>query len=147
MRNIEPFSQRTPAGDQRPKISTPRLSALPDEDRRQIERYLEQPHVATRPFLGHVLRHKVSASQPEPDSVYDGVVTGSSRVTYSIDGGPARTGLLNHRARSDAGSGVIPVCSLLGAALIGMRVGQRAPFLREDGTIASLMVLDASPSA
>lgn len=71
-------------------------------------------------------------------------VTGGSRVVYSVDDGAAQTGLLIQRARSGAGSGVIPATSRLGATLIGMRVGQRAPLRCEDGAIMILSVLDVT---
>lgn len=123
-----------------------RAAPLPDEDHRQLKRYLQQPDIADRPLLGHVLRHKISATAQGGHDMSEEVVTGFTCVTYSVDGGPAQTGLLRHRARSGSDSGVIPVCSDLGATLIGMRVGQRAPLLREDGTIASLRVLAIAPT-
>ena len=41
--------------------------------------------------------------------------------------------------------GRLLVASLLGATLVGMRVHQRAPLLRDDGEITTVVVLDVSP--
>jgi transcription elongation GreA/GreB family factor len=75
-------------------------------------------------------------------------VAGGCRVAYSIGDGPERTGLLAHNARDAAtGIGVIPVLSLLGATLIGLRVGQTVPMLCEDGTVTRLTVLGVARPA
>ena len=47
-----------------------------------------------------------------------------------------------HVGNSGRQRGIIPVSSLLGATLIGMRIGQRAPLLCEDGSVKSLVVVD-----
>ncbi len=151
MHSTSPYRQITSKEHSGIKTAPRRAPALPDEDHRQLRQYLKQPGVVAQTFLKHVLRHKISATAQSCDEIRDDVVTGSSYVTYSVDGAPAQTGLLHHRPRrgSDCGldCGVIPVCSNLGAALIGMRVGQRAPLLREDGTITSLRVLKVAHSA
>jgi hypothetical protein len=41
--------------------------------------------------------------------------------------------------------GIISVASLIGATLIGMRKLQRAPLLRDDGEIETIVVLDVKP--
>lgn len=124
-----------------------RTFPLRDDDCQQLQRHLKQPDIAQRPFLDHVLRHKITASRPTRGEVPKDVVTGASCVSYALDGGPAQIGFLSHRATNGAHSGVIPVCSLLGATLIGMRVGERAPLLHEDGAISSLTVLSVAPTA
>jgi len=119
-------------------------SILPDADHRQLQRHLDLCDDAQNPaspLLAYVLQHKIMATKPVGNVHANDLVTGGCRVVYSIDDGPSQTGLLVHRARSGLASGVIPVCSLLGATLIGMRVGQRAPLLREDKTIATVSVL------
>ncbi len=146
MHSTDPNRLTTSDGYSGVKTAPMRAAALPDEDRRLLKQLLQQPDIADRPFLGHVLRHKISATVQGDRDMCNEVVTGSTCVTYSVDGGPAQTGLLHHRARTISDTGVIPVCSNLGATLIGMQVGQRAPLLREDGTIASLRVLDVEPA-
>ncbi|WP_417808573.1 hypothetical protein [Thioclava sp.] len=119
-------------------------SILPDADHRQLQRHLELCDAARQPastLLAYVLQHKIMATKPVGNIHASDLVTGGCRVIYSVDDGPIQTGLLAHRARTGQASGVIPVCSLLGATLIGMRVGQRAPLLREDKTIGTISVL------
>ncbi|MCF3595896.1 hypothetical protein LZG00_18075 [Rhodobacteraceae bacterium LMO-12] len=117
------------------------LAIVSDADRRQLEGHLRNCEAVRPPFLSRVLERKIRASASSGGEPDDDVVRGGSQVTYSIAGGPQQCGLLVHRARLEAAGGIIPVASLLGATLIGMRVGQRAPLLCEDGAIVSLMVL------
>lgn len=139
-------------GHPEPPVSrTHGTPVLADADRRQLLRHLAWCEAAERdasPYLGHVLRHRIAASSPcgmEPPA---DAVAGGCRVAYSIGDGPARTGLLAHNARDAAtGIGVIPVLSLLGATLIGLRVGQTVPMLCEDGTVTRLTVLGVARPA
>jgi len=129
-------------------MTSPREAAkLPAADRQELRHHLETcetaSHVA-RPFLAHLLRHKLTSPEKLGSAAPNDVVVGGCCVSYSIDGGQGRTGLLLHRARKGSGSGVIPVSSLLGATLIGMRVGIRAPLLCDNGTIVALTVLKVS---
>lgn len=130
------------------RAALPVRSMLPDKDRRHLGSYLARCDVAKRPFLAHVLRLKHDAPPVMSGDLPGDVVIGGSQVTYKIGDGPAQRGLLSHRVRSGArigdGTGVIAVKSLLGATLIGMRVGQRAPLLRDDGTIVSVSVLETA---
>lgn len=126
-----------------------RPAVLADADRWQLMRHLAWCDAARpSPCLGHVLRHRLAASRPCGAEPPADAVTGGCRVTYAIGGGPARSGLVTHGAgRAAAESGVIPVPSLLAATLIGLRVGQSAPVLHEDGTIARLTVLGVARPA
>lgn len=114
---------------------------LPADDIAQLNQHLARAEADGAVFLAHVLRHRIDGVRPMPDGLPRDIVTGGCRVRYTIDCGPAQTGLLSHRARADASSGVIPVASLLGATLIGMRTGQRAPLLCPDGATCILTVL------
>lgn len=142
MSNIDPHRLTNIDTHNGLKTGNFRVFSLADDDCQQLQRYLTQPDVKKRTFLDHVLRHKVRASQPLAGAAPKDVVTGTSCVRYMINGGPTQIGLMRHWARRGARGGVVPVCSLLGAALIGMRIGDRAPQLDEDGTIGSLAVLD-----
>ena len=127
-----------------PKTQPRKWAILPEDDHRQLQRHLElceRTRQPAWPLLAHVLHHKIMTTEPVRNTQAHDLVTGGCRVIYSVDGGPFQTGLLAHRARSGVGSGVIPVSSLLGATMIGMRVGQRAPLLRDDGTIGTIAVL------
>ncbi|TNF19759.1 MAG: hypothetical protein EP318_13530 [Rhodobacteraceae bacterium] len=128
----------------RPRVRVP----LPVADHQQLQRHLEHCEQVTDPvsnLLAYVLRDKIMMTEPVGNLHARDLVTGGSCVTYSINRGEGQTGLLAHRARSGSGISVIPVASLLGATLIGMRVGQRSPLLCEDGTILSVSVLDVTP--
>ena len=95
-------------------------------------------------MLAHVLHHKIMTAEPVPTVRVNDMVTDGCRVTYSVDDGPPQIGLLAHRARSGLDNGVIPVFSLMGATLIGMRIGQRAPLPSVDGTVYTVTVLDVA---
>ena len=124
---------------------------LPEADHQQLLLHLEVCEKNRGPswtLLAYVLQNKLVNCEPVGTSVDRDIVTGGSFVTYSVGGGAATSGLLVHRARPGLlQSGVVPVASLLGATLIGMRTGQRAPLLCEDGSVKSLLVLDTVPPA
>lgn len=120
--------------------------ALTVDDRIGIERLLR--HGATRhapnpTILDGLLRHKLRAARGAPDPAPSTLVVAGSRVTYMISGEGARTGTLTMPAMP--GPGRILVASLLGATLIGMRVLQKSPLLREDGGIETVVVLKVVP--
>lgn len=122
---------------------------LPKADYEKLQGHLDDCDCAMRPsskLLAYVLANKLMNTRAIDQLNDSNVIVGGSCATYAIDGKPSQSGLLVHRARSGLHSGVIPVASLLGATLIGMRVGQRAPLLFEDGTIGRLSVLDVSSS-
>ena len=131
-----------------PRARPRRRSILPEADHQQLQRHLdlcEGVQYSARGLLGYVLRNKIMTTEPVANLHARDLVTGGCCVSYSVDGGPVQSGLLVHRARSGSGSGVIPVSSLLGATLIGMRIGQRAALLCEDGAILSVTVLEVAP--
>lgn len=135
-----------PVASHRAQSATSRRkhALLPDADRQQLMRYLaccEAARQPSAPFLGPVLHRKIETSFPCGAVPPADTVTGGCRVTYSIGSGPAQTGLLTHTARKAVmGSGIIPVRSLLGATLIGLRIGHTVPMLCEDGTVVRLTV-------
>lgn len=145
MSNIDAFRMTGFAPQRRLNTGTVRTFSLAEEDCQQLQRHLNHADVTQLSFLDHVLRRKVKASQPLEGAAPEDVVTGSSCVRYVINGGSAQTGLMRHWARRGSRGAVIPVRSLLGAALIGMRIGERAPLLNEDGSSSSLTVLDIIP--
>ncbi|MCB2140285.1 MAG: hypothetical protein KDE17_14695 [Rhodobacteraceae bacterium] len=128
-----------------------RYAPLTVMDRQTLLRHLAWCEAALQPsspFLGPVIRYKIETSLPSGEEPPADAVTGGCRVTYSIDGGQAQTGLVTQNARiAVKDSGVIPVPSLLGATLIGLRVGQCAPMLCEDGTVVRLKVLGVAHPA
>ena len=144
MSSIRPTRPSRPETPPDPKTRSCTGSILPEADYRHLRHHLNQCENTGKPaspFLSQVILRKLATREPSPDADTRDLVTGGCHVVYSVDRKPAATGLLVHRARSGGASGVIPVSSLLGATLIGMRVGQRAPLLREDGTIGAVSVL------
>lgn len=144
MTSISQTHLRRPETRQGPKVLGPESSALPETDHQQLRRHLDQCETTRRPgwaLLANVLRHKAMKTQPVRDLHDSDLATGGSHVTFCVDNGHQQTGLLSHQARTGLASGVIPVSSLLGATLIGMRVGQRAPLLFDDGSIGTVTVL------
>lgn len=123
-----------------PRPAQLRSALIGAPDRRHVTRLLRSGDVGAQSMVAHVLRRKIAAARACNGLLPGNVVTGRSSVTYAVDGGPARTVLLTHEAQGGADD-IVAVASLLGATLIGMRAGERAPLLREDGTIASLTVL------
>ncbi|AHC99559.1 hypothetical protein METH_01505 [Leisingera methylohalidivorans DSM 14336] len=91
-------------------------------------------------MLSYVLANKLMNARLIAEVHCSDLAVGGSHVTYAVDGEAPQTGLLLHRAGPEPIRGVIPVASLLGATLIGMRVGQRAPLLCENGSISKLIV-------
>lgn len=119
---------------------------LTRNDRLGIERLLRQgelSHTAYPIILTGFLRHKLRTAGAAPDPVPNTLVTAGCHVTYMISDGGSKSGILTFDPMP--GAGCIPVPSLLGATMIGMRRGQKAPLLREDGSVVSLVILDSVP--
>lgn len=122
---------------------------LPTADYQKLQEHLELCECAMRPssrLLAYVLANKLMNTRPSDDVYYTDSIVGGSCVTYIIDGKEPQSGLLAHRSGAGLPGGIIPVASLLGATLIGMRLGQRAPLLFEDGSIGRLFVKDVKSS-
>ena len=124
---------------------------LPEADHQHLLQHLEMCEKNRGPswtLLAYVLQNKLVNCEPVNTPVDRNIVIGGSLVTYSVGNSDPTTGLLVHRARPGIQQGgVIPVASLLGATLIGMRTDQRAPLLCEDGSVKSLVVLETVPPA
>ncbi|MFG6621031.1 hypothetical protein ACGYK3_16085 [Sulfitobacter sp. 1A05707] len=86
------------------------------------------------------LRHKLRMARPAPEPTPANLVVAGRLVSFIANGGKARSGMLTLVSGDDAGS--IPVTSFLGATMLGMQKLQKAPLLREDGWIDTLVVLD-----
>ncbi|WP_156317638.1 hypothetical protein [Cypionkella psychrotolerans] len=126
-------------------------SVLPDTDHEQLQRHLEACEREKAPFwtlLAYVLHNKIANIETITTPVEQDIVTSGCRVSYSVNGGSVQSGLLVHKEKhGDQLQRVIAVPSLLGATLIGMRIGQRAPLLCEGGAILSIVVVDVEPAA
>ncbi len=116
------------------------------EDRAGIERLLRfhaGRHAPNPPLLNGLLRHTLRISRGVPEPALPELVMAGRHVSYMISGEGSRSGVLTMSSAPIPGH--ILVASLLGATLIGMRKLQKAPLLREDGQIDTLVVLDVSP--
>jgi hypothetical protein len=123
----------------------PRVTAhLTDLDRRALEAHLHRSAVArdADPLLAGILRQKIAWACLVGGAVPPDLATGGRRVTYVAGHDGPRHGLLTHSDKVEGAADAIPVRSLLGATLIGMRVHQRAPLLRDDGTIVTVTLHD-----
>ena len=78
------------------------------------------------------------------DDIASDVVTGNSRVAYSVNGEPDSTCVLRHWEHKDDESTAVTVRSLLGMTLLGMTAGQHAPLVQDDGSIGHVTVLDVA---
>ncbi len=124
-------------------------SALPESDYYHLLVHLETCNRDRGPrwaLLTYVLQNKLMNTEPTREPVASDIVVGGSHVSYSANGGAVETVLLVHGAQpGKRKQDIVSVSSLLGATLIGMRVGQRAPLLCEDGSVRSLVVIDSVP--
>ena len=134
--------------DMLPQFYSRRLqSVLPETDYRQLLHHLdlcEQKRGPGWKFLAYVLHNKIVNTKSVAILPDCNIVTSDCKVTYQVNRGTPETGLLTHRTRLDSRMPIIPISSLLGATLIGMRIGQRAPLINEEGSIHSLLVIDVA---
>lgn len=91
------------------------------------------------PLLAGLLRVKLRTGETVSGSAPGDLVTARRLITYMTSGGGAKSGILTMTAEEAPGE--IPVGSLLGATLIGMRRLQKAPLLHEGGEISFVAVL------
>ncbi len=111
---------------------------LPQADHRKLQEHLADCRGAT--LLAYVLANKLMNTRSISEVNCTDLAIGGAYITYAIDGAAPETGLLVHNAHAEAMGGVIPVESLLGATLIGMRTGQNTPLLRANGSIGNLSI-------
>ena len=123
-----------------------RAFSLTRSDRTSLERLLQDRVMFETPYpiiLTGFLRHKLRTAIPVREPAPVDLVTGGCHLYYMISGGGLQSGVLTFNALHQVGA--ILVASMLGATMIGMRRRQRAPMLREDGTVETLVILDTSP--
>lgn len=88
-------------------------------------------------ILAELDRARVVADRALPD----GTVRMGANVTFRMDEGEPRTAELVYPAQADIGQARISVATPVGAALIGLSVGQSMPWTGADGRIRRLEVL------
>lgn len=95
------------------------------------------------PLLGDLIRAKLTdAVRTGADELGPDVATGYSRVTYALNGRAPQSAVLFHWGYPETGEFGLSVCTLLGATLLGMKAGQRAPFPRAVGTAGTVELLE-----
>ena len=118
---------------------------LTKSDRRALaEHILRADKIGTGAFemLTRLLSQKLLyATVLDDDNVCSAIAVGGSRVTYAIDELDPQTGQLFHYDEYAFGQNGLHVGSLLGATLIGMKVGAVGPLLQADGTFRSVRLL------
>jgi hypothetical protein len=118
---------------------------LIDEDARRLREHLDRCDEfgsGVYPLLGAFIRAKLAdAMIGDPQQVGPDTATGYSLVVYSVDGLASRSQVLSHWPSPIRGGFGLSTCSLLGATLLGMKVGQRSPLLRADGTTGMVELL------
>ena len=118
---------------------------LIDEDARRLREHLDRcDEIANGvyPLLGAFIRAKLAdAVIGDPQQVGPDTATGYSLVVYSVDGLASRSQVLSHWPAPIRGGFGLSTCSLLGATLLGMKVGQRSLLLRADGTTGTVELL------
>lgn len=92
--------------------------------------------------LAYLLRAKMCDAKVIDDGeLYPDIVSGTSRVTFSLDRRRVETCVLYHRDYPEDERSRLHVGSFLGATLIGMTVGQHASLIAEEGSMGELQVL------
>lgn len=96
---------------------------------------------ARSPLLAQFIRAKLAdADLVFPEDVGAEVATLNSRILFVVDGGVAEPGILVQREDEMARHPALSIRTLLGAILLGMRVGQRAPLLRGDARVGEVLL-------
>lgn len=121
---------------------TPALTSVDRLLIHDILRACDESAPAADQLVGTILRRKLTHADTIDATETEGVATANSRVSYMVTGGGATTGVLRHSQTPGADDPhAIPISSLLGATLIGMKVRQRASLPRADGSVLTLALL------
>ncbi len=92
-------------------------------------------------LLSRLIRAKLAdARLVLSDDVESDIATGNSHIVYSVDGKPDESRVLVHWDHEAMVEYSLPVNTLLGVTLLGMKAGQRAPLMRADGTVGEVFL-------
>lgn len=100
----------------------------------------------TDPALARLARKKLASARMvlsgdiEPDRA-----KGGSRVVYAVDGKPSAPQILSHWRHEALTESILPVISVLGLSLLGMKAGQRMPLPRSDGSVGEVSLQAVLP--
>ena len=133
-------------------LSQPGDCVLTSRDYTLLEGWLiraVESELEVDPVLMALVRAKLAASRivlsgdVEPDRV-----RGGSRVVYTLDGEAPTSQLLAHwRSDAVAAGSILPITSILGISLLGMRARQRVPLVRSDGSLGGVWLEAVGPDA
>lgn len=91
--------------------------------------------------LARLIRARSSDAQVvDADELPDDIVTGAALITFAVGRHRPETRRL-YQWDCPARVGGLPIGSFLGATLIGMSAGQRAPLIDGDGVVGVVQVL------
>lgn len=107
-----------------------------------------ESEVEVDPVLMALVRAKLAASRivlsgdVEPDRV-----SGGSRVVYTLDGEAPSSQFLAHWRSGPVAESILPIISILGISLLGMRARQRVPLVKSDGSIGGVWLEAVIPES
>lgn len=128
------------------KLGLPAVSITPRDHRRLL-------HLGNRaqrdlhPVADALLRELCRAQIIDDRSGEDDIVELNRWVTYRIDWGPSESRVLVHPEDYMSPERQLSVLSPVGAALVGIKVGDRMPFATIEGTfhVVTAVSVDAGP--
>ena len=100
------------------------------------------------PVLIALVRAKLASARivlsddVEPDRARSG-----SRVVYSLEKDASISQVLAHWHDDAIADSILPVTSIVGVSLLGMRAGQRLPLIRSDGSLGGVSLEAVIPQA
>lgn len=119
--------------------------SLTDTDRTALAGHIrlgKKVGVGVELMVAELLNKKLLyAAQVNIDDSRLQIASGGSRVVFMVDETSSQSGRLFHNDKYAHGSEGISVASLLGATLIGMKVGSQAPWLQCDGSFRKLRLI------
>ena len=96
-------------------------------------------------LLARFMRAKLADAEVVlPGDVAATVATTNSRIVYAVDEGAPSVAVLVHWEHTVARDFTLPITTLLGATLLGMREGQQAPLLLGDGGIGKVFLKEVA---
>lgn len=124
------------------EIFRPFESCLTSKDYFVLERFLialTEREGREAEYLARLIRTKLADARiVMSEDVNADVVTSGSRVTYSIDGGQPETRSLVFGETSPVPNYNLPIFTLLGVGLLGLKTGQTTPWTDYAGKIGKL---------
>jgi regulator of nucleoside diphosphate kinase len=128
----------------RDQPALPPIKLAKDESRRLSS--LANSIMDLFPRVAQFLAHELERATVTEENDLRGVVRMGSKVTYRDDEGASREIVLVYPHEANIALGRISILTPVGAALIGLSVGQRIAFETPDKRIRGLTVLAVSES-